>query len=103
MTGVDGGHEMIVTHKDGIVVYRPVCHEPRGADCRLVCREGCVEEHDVTHDDDGAFHISDGERHEMIDAGECQAVLWLEEDFALTPELDAGGIYLRRYHEVGGA
>ena len=72
------GHEMIVTHDCDRAVYTPVCYEPYGADCRLVCGVGCGDWSSISH-----------KRHRMIDAGECQLVLWLEMDGALNPELCA--------------
>ena len=99
-----GGHEMAVTHDDDIAIYTPVCHEPYGANCRLVCGEGCEEWADVIHDGDGLFHSfpvmfgKDGSltgRHRMMDGGECQAVLWFEQDGATIPELavDKGSLF----------
>ncbi len=87
------GHEMVVTHDDDIAIYTAVCLNGDGADCRLVCSEGCEEWPAITRDSDGAFHgvySHDGslvECHRMLDAGECQAVLWLEQDPGTTPEL----------------
>ena len=50
-----------------------------------------------TRDGGEAFHgvySHDGtliERHRMVDAGECQVVLWLEQDPGVTPELAEDG------------
>ena len=88
-----GGHEMVVTHDDDIAIYTAVCLNGDGADCRLVCSEGCEEWPAITRDSGGAFHgvySHDGslvDRHRMLDAGECQAVLWFEQDPGATPEL----------------
>ena len=87
------GHEMVVTHDYDGAVYTPVCHEPHGADCRLVCGKGCEDWRAVTRDGGKAFHGVygwDGSligRHRMFDSWECQAVLWLEQDPSITPEL----------------
>ena len=94
---IAGGHEMVVTHDCDVAIYTPVCHEPHGAVCRLVCGEGCEEWPAVTRGSDGAFHNVYGHdgsligRHRMIDTGECQAVLWLEQDPGVTPELAEDG------------
>ena len=94
---IAGGHEMVVTHDGDVAIYTPVCHEPHGAVCRLVCGEGCEDWPAVTRDGGEAFHgvySHDGtliERHRMVDAGECQAVLWLEQDPGVTPELAEDG------------
>ena len=86
-----GGHEMVVTHDDDIAIYTAVCLNGDGADCRLVCSEGCEEWPAITRDSGGAFHgvySHDGspvDRHRMLDAGECQAVLWFEQDPGATP------------------
>lgn len=99
-----GGHEMAVTHDGDIAIYTPVCHEPYGANCRLVCIDGCGDGcgdwSDTTHDSEGASHGVHGydgsliERHRMIDAGKCQVVLWFEEDPGSTPELAEDGTAL---------
>ena len=89
---IAGGHEMVVTHDRDVATYTPVCHEPCGANCRLICAEGCVYWPGIAHDGDGAFHsVSGGRRHRMIDSGECQAILWLEEDDASMSELAEDG------------
>lgn len=94
---IAGGHEIVVTHDCDVAVYTAVCHEPHGAVCRLVCGEGCEELPAITRDGGEAFHgvySHDGtliERHRMIDTGECQAVLWLEQDPGVTPELAEDG------------
>ena len=94
---IAGGHEMVVTHDCDVAIYTPVCHEPHGAVCRLVCGEGCEDWPAVTRDGGEAFHgvySHDGtliERHRMVDAGECQAVLWFEQDPGVTPELAEDG------------
>ena len=96
-----GGHEMAVTHDGDIAIYTPVCHEPYGANCRLVCGEGCEEWPAITRGSEGTVHgvyRYDGslvERHRMFDAGECQAVLWFEQDGATIPELavDKGSLF----------
>ena len=85
-----GGHEMVVTHDGDVAIYTPVCREPHGANCRLICAEGCTYYSGIAHDSEGPFHsVPIGWRHRMVDAGECQAVLWLEEDGASMPELCA--------------
>lgn len=92
---IAGGHEMVVTHDGDVAIYTPVCHEPHGAVCRLVCAEACEDWPAITRDGGDAFHgvySHDGtliERHRMIDTGECQAILWLEEDDASMSELTA--------------
>ena len=89
---VAGGHEMVVTHDDDIAIYTSVCHERDGANCRLVCAEGCTYYSGIAHDSEGPFHsVPIGWRHRMVDAGECQAVLWLEQDPGTTPELAEDG------------
>ena len=44
-----GGHEMVVTHEGllGGPDYAVHCHEPEGANCRLVCADGCEDWGDV--------------------------------------------------------
>ena len=89
---IAGGHEMVVTHDCDVAIYTPVCHEPRGANCQLICAEGCTYYSGIAHDGDGAFHsVSGGWRHRMIDSGECQAVLWLGQDPRITPAMAADG------------
>lgn len=94
---IAGGHEMVVTHDCGCAAYTAVCRERDGAVCRLVCAEACEDWPAVTRDGGDAFHgvySHDGtliERHRMIDAGECQAVLWLQQDPGVTPELAEDG------------
>ena len=89
---IAGGHEMVVTHEGAAAIYTPVCHEPHGANCRLICTEGCTYYSGFAHDSEGPFHsVPIGRRHRMVDAGECQAVLWLEQDPAATPEMAADG------------
>ena len=54
--------------------------------------EGCTYHSGIAHDSEGPFHsVPIGWRHRMVDAGECQAVLWLEQDPGVTPELAADG------------
>ena len=87
-----GGHEMVVTHDGDVAIYTPVCREPHGANCRLICAEGCTYYSGIAHDSEGPFHrVSGGRRHRMLDAGECQAVLWLEQDPGTIPEQAADG------------
>ena len=89
---IAGGHEMVVTHDCDVATYTPVCHEPCGANCRLICAEGCTHYSGIAHDSEGPFHsVPIGWRHRMVDAGECQAVLWLEQDPGVTPELAEDG------------
>ena len=89
---ITGGHEMVVTHDGDVAVYTPVCREPHGANCRLICAEGCTYYSGIAHDSEGPFHrVSGGRRHRMLDAGECQAVLWLEQDPGTIPEQAADG------------
>lgn len=90
--GDTGGHEMVVTHDGDVAVYTPVCHEPHGANCRLICAEGCTYYSGIAHDSEGPFHrVPIGWRHRMVDAGECHAVAWLEEDPGATPGLAEDG------------
>ena len=97
---IAGGHEMIVHHDSGVAIYATACHESHGAGCRLICGEGCEDWSDITHDSEGAFHGVYGHdgtligRHRMRDAGECQAVLWFEQDPGVTPELAEDENYL---------
>ena len=94
---IAGGHEMIVTHDRDGAVYTSVCRERDGAVCRLICGEGCEDWPAVTRDGGDAFHGVYGHdgsligRHRMIDTGECQAVLWFEQDPGVTPELAEDG------------
>ena len=89
---ITGGHEMVVTHDGDVAVYTPVCHEPHGANCRLICAEGCTYYSGIAHDSEGPFHrVPIGWRHRMVDAGECHAVAWLEEDPGATPGLAEDG------------
>ena len=88
---------MIVTHDCDGAVYTSVCRERDGAVCRLICGEGCEDWPAVTRDGGDAFHGVYGHdgsligRHRMIDTGECQAVLWFEQDPGVTPELAEDG------------
>ena len=53
------GHEMTVTHDPymGGAEYTVTCHEREGADCRLVCEQGCDEWSTVRRDEHGPFHL----------------------------------------------
>ena len=92
---VVGGHEIVVTHQrwPGDVEWVAHCHEREGAPCRLTCGEGCEEWGGIKSDADGAFHavetLGDPIQHRMVDSGECQAVVWLNEDDAGLEELGA--------------
>jgi hypothetical protein len=60
------GHTMTVTFDQDMVVLEPVCHEPAGAVCRLVCPKGC-EEWTADHE------------HELEQIDFCNAVDWLRQ------------------------
>ena len=53
------GHELTVTHDPyiGGADYTVTCHEQPGADCRLVCEQGCDEWSTARRDEHGPFHI----------------------------------------------
>lgn len=84
------GHEMTVTHDPymGGTEYTVTCHEPSGADCRLVCAEGCAEWSEVKRDSTGPHHLVNADptdepvQHRMTDNGQCNAVDWLRNDDA---------------------
>ena len=89
MTGVTevvAGHEIVVTHEGSRgPVYTPICHATAGATCRLVCvGHDCADWAAVQTDEIGRYHLYEGERHEMLDSGECQAIVWLNESDCLT-------------------
>ena len=79
------GHEMTVTHgpRMGGAEYTVTCHEREGADCRLVCEQGCDEWSTVRRDEHGPFHLVNDDpadepvQHRMTDNGQCNAVDWL--------------------------
>ena len=79
------GHEMTVTHDPfmGGAEYTVTCLEREGADCRLVCEQGCDEWSTVRRDEHGPFHLVNDDpadepvQHRMTDNGQCNAVDWL--------------------------
>lgn len=92
-----------MTHKMKFYIDRygihvePVCEAPEGSDCRLICDEHC-ESWVVERNEHGVFHrVWDDiggtlteERHLMVDSGECNICLWLNDDPTLIPELYDG-------------
>ena len=66
---IAGGHEMVVTHDCDVAIYAPVCHEPRGANCQLICAEGCTYYSGIAHDGDGAFHRRPPEKPPALAVG----------------------------------
>jgi hypothetical protein len=52
---------------DGYVSATWQCHADEGGDCRLTCPAGCE-----------SWNIGDHE-HELVDAGKCLVIEWLEE------------------------
>lgn len=103
---VAGGHEIVVTHTrfPGGPEYVAHCNEPEGADCRLTCEDGCEEWDGIDRDLNGvAYHLvpaGDGavSPHGMVDSGECQVVLWLNEAAVPLEELS---VESRSEFEVG--
>ena len=103
------GHEMTVTHDPymGGAEYTVTCHEPPGADCRLVCEQGCDEWSTVRSREHGPFHIVNADptdeavRHRMVDAGHCNAAEWLTNDAAgiadlgVSPAFEVGRFPIR--------
>lgn len=68
---------------DRDAVYASVeCHEPVGANCRLMGAGDCqCEEWTIERDPDGTpFHLCGDERHEFILSGLCNVKEWLEAD-----------------------
>lgn len=102
-----GGHEIVVEHdtRRGGSIYTVACHEPPGADCRLVCTvPDCVDSTKILRDVHGPLHlhVSDPDepaeavtRHDMRDAGHCNAIEWLENDDAGVNDLavDDQGVF----------
>ena len=93
-----GGHEIVVEHDTllGGSVYKVACHAPAGANCRLGCTvQDCEDRTRILRDDRGPhhLHVSDPDdavtRHDMRDAGYCNAVEWLENDDAGINDLAA--------------
>lgn len=84
-----------------------VCRSDEGADCRLVCPEGC-ESWTIEHDAYGTYHcphhtefgISSGVKHKMVDSGECHICLWFNDDPSLIPELYDGTEFVIGEHEI---
>ena len=87
----------------GTVEWEALCTEPKGAECRLVCEEGCESWSSVLYDEDGPYHhqdlfdyfehkklVGDGPKHRMVDSGNCNVCLWLNDDPSLIPELHEG-------------
>jgi hypothetical protein len=103
------GHEMTVTHDPymGGTEYTVTCHEPSGADCRLVCAEGCAEWSEVKRDSTGPHHLVNADptdeavRHRMVDAGHCNAAEWLTNgdagiaDLGVSPAFEVGRFPIR--------
>ena len=103
------GHEMTVTHDPymGGAEYTVTCHEREGADCRLVCEQGCDEWSTVRRDEHGPFHLVNDDpadepvRHRMVDAGHCNAAEWLTTDLAgiadlgVSPAFEVGRFPIR--------
>lgn len=70
--GVTTGHTLSVVIEDGYMVLGLACHAPEGADCRLACPlEDCAE---TEYPHEGP----EGDEHELVDRGECNATLWLD-------------------------
>lgn len=103
------GHEMTVTHdpRMGGAEYTVTCHEREGADCRLVCEQGCDEWSTVRRDEHGPFHLVNDDpadepvQHRMTDAGQCSVVDWLRNDDAgisdlgVSPAFEVGRFPIR--------
>lgn len=102
------GHEMTVTN-DPIhgTEWTVACHEPVGAVCRLVCDDpGCETWPTVHRDERGPHHLvttlaDPPIRHDMVDAGYCNATEWLTNDDAgieelgTSPEFEVGRFPIR--------
>lgn len=78
--------------------------EPPGADCRLVCEQGCDEWSTVRRDEHGPFHLVNDDpadepvQHRMTDNGQCNAVDWLRNDDAGIGDLGVGsGFEIARF------
>ena len=100
------GHELTVTHDPymGGADYTATCHEREGADCRLVCEQGCDEWSTVRRDEHGPFHLVNDDpadepvQHRMTDAGQCSVVDWLRNDDAGIADLGPGsGFEIARF------
>ena len=100
------GHEMTVTHDPfmGGAEYTVTCLEREGADCRLVCEQGCDEWSTVRRDEHGPFHLVNDDpadepvQHRMTDAGQCSVVDWLRNDDAGIADLGPGsGFEIARF------
>ena len=64
-------HSVVWTMDDDWLTGKITCHAAPGADCRLVCPEGCDEWDAVDH------------QHPLADCGTCNAATWIEEDGVL--------------------
>lgn len=71
-------HHITLTIDDQQVIGKITCNAVAGANCRLTCLEDCE-----------SFVIGDHE-HELVDAGECMLLPFLDEDSASVWELFDG-------------
>ena len=101
------GHEMTVTHDPymGGAEYTVTCHEPPGADCRLVCADDdCEQWAAILRDVTGPYHVVNDDpadepvQHRMTDNGQCSVVDWLTNDDAGIADLGVGsGFEIARF------
>lgn len=105
MTVTGGPHTitMTIAHSHGIE-HKFTCTAPEGAPCRLVCPDGCEEfdltDHvvDIIGNEDEMLPLSITaeeraeltRRHTLVDNGECNALVFLENDDAELWELYDG-------------
>ena len=104
------GHEMTVTHDPymGGAEYTVTCHEPPGADCRLVCADDdCEQWAAILRDVTGPYHVVNDDpadepvQHRMTDNGQCNAAEWLTNDDAgisdlgVSPAFEVGRFPIR--------
>jgi hypothetical protein len=84
-------HELVWEYSGGTVTPRPECHAPATADCRIEWICGCETLIHLDHDEDGRpFHLTSHvwnngfqekqEKHYGKLGGECNAVVWMEND-----------------------
>lgn len=59
-------HSVTWTIDEGWIQGAATCHATEGADCRMVCPEGCE-----------SWSLTDHE-HQLVDGGECNFVQWIE-------------------------
>lgn len=73
-------HELVWEYRGGTITPRPECHASAAADCRIewVCQ--CETWIIIAHDEDGPYHQADDAKHYGKPGGECNIVVWMEND-----------------------